>query len=437
MRKTQTEILKSLILLAVPTIMEQIMSTLMQYVDTAMVGRLGEEATAAVSTTTTVTWLVGSVPMAISTAAVALIARANGAGDKQKTKRLAGQAAYLTLTVGAVTMLLCLFLSPYIPVWMGAEKRVQRAASGYFFILSLSLVFRTSAYVFGGAIRAMKNTRLPMLINLTANVLNVILNYFLIYALHMGVAGAAAASSLSYVFAGTAMVVFARKNDWLRWKRADFWPDGEGLRSYGQIGLPAMGASMASCLGYVFFAGMVSGMGTTIFAAHSIAVTAEELFYMPGYGLRTATSSLIGNALGEGDARKLRVTEHLGILLTLGMMVVNGVLLYLVAYPLMCFFTSSGEVAALGARMLRLVALSEPFFGLMIALEGIFYGKGKTKNIFYVETGSMWGIRIFFTFLCVKIWHLDLQAVWYCMIADNICKAVLLLAVYLREKRRT
>lgn len=65
------------------------------------------------------------------------------------------------------------------------------------------------------------------------------------------------------------------------------------------------------------------------------------------------------------------------------------------------------------------------FFGLMIVLEGIFYGMGRTRYAFLSETGSMWGIRILFTFLCVTVWKLDLRAVWYCMIADNVCKALL------------
>ena len=112
--------------------------------------------------------------------------------------------------------------------------------------------------------------------------------------------------------------------------------------------------------------------------------------------------------------------------LTVALMCLSGLTLYLVAYPLMRLFTPSEGVASLGAAMLRLVALSEPFFGLMIVLEGIFYGLGRTKYAFMAETFSMWGIRIFFTFLCVKIWGLDLRAVWYCMIGDNVCKAILL-----------
>ncbi len=115
-------------------------------------------------------------------------------------------------------------------------------------------------------------------------------------------------------------------------------------------------------------------------------------------------------------------------------MVVSGIILYFVAYPLMSQFANSEAVAMLGAKMLRLVAFTEPFFGMTIVLEGIFYGLGKTRYVFFVESGSMWGIRILFTFFCVQLWHLDLQAVWICMIADNICKAVLVAIPFLRKR---
>ena len=194
-----------------------------------------------------------------------------------------------------------------------------------------------------------------------------------------------------------------------------------------------------SCLGYVVFASLVSGMGTTVFAAHSIAVTAETIFYVPGYGLRTATSALIGTARGEKDDEKIAAVGKLSVLLTLGIMCVSGVILYIGAYPLMSLFTPSTAVVELGGEMLRIVALSEPFFGLMIVLEGIFYGLGRTRYAFGVETFGMWGVRIFSTFLCVRVWGLGLRAVWYCMIADNICKAVLFavpfLAAWIRNRK--
>lgn len=430
------QIFKNLIYLALPAMIEEMLSTLLLYVDTAMVGHLGEKATAAVSCTTTVTWLMSCVPYAISTAFLALISRACGAGDEKECRKLSGQAFSLSIIAGVFMTILCCALSPFIPIWMRAESDVIPNASAYFFIVSLSFVFRTLNRTYGGALRAIKDTKTPMLINVGENILNLILNAFFMYGLHMGVKGAALGSMISYTIFGVAMLYAARKHNLLRFNRHDIKLQSKYVRSCVDIGLPAMMTSVASCFGYVVFAGMVSGMGTTVFAAHSIAVTAEQMFYIPGYGLRVATSSLVGNAIGEGDNKKRTIIERQSIAVSVGMMAVTGCILYFVALPLMKIFTPVEDVARIGSEMLKLVAFTEPFYGLMIVVEGIFYGAGITKPIFAIETFSMWGIRILSTFFVTCVWFLSLREVWYCMIADNLFKAIGLFAVYLFIKRR-
>lgn len=208
------------------------------------------------------------------------------------------------------------------------------------------------------------------------------------------------------------------------------------LRECAVVGLPVLGTSLVSCVGYVMFASLVSGMGTTVFAAHSIAVTAEEIFYVPGYGLRSAASTLIGNARGEQNTQKLKQVALLSVALTVAIMCVSGFVLYLGARPLMSIFSPVTEVVDLGAQMLKLVALSEPFFGLMVVLEGVFYGLGRTRYAFLVESIGMWGVRILFTFLCVQVWGFGLREVWFCMIADNVSKAVLFAVPFLIRRSR-
>lgn len=426
----------TLVVLSIPTIIEQILSTLLQYVDTAMVGQLGEQATATVSTTTTITWLVNSIPGAIGTAMMVLISRAAGAKDQAQVRRLSQQALLLAVVAGAVLEAASIVLSPYVPVWMGAEPAIQAGASQYFLIISLPLVFRSVSTVLGYSLRAVRDTRTPMIISALSNGMNVILNVLFIYILGYGVAGAAIASAISYAAAGFLLFLCYRHNAQLRWPWDTLSVDRVLLQECAKLGLPVLGVSLVSCLGYVVFASLVSGMGTTIFAAHSIAVTAETIFYVPGYGLRSAASTLVGNARGERNIRKLTSVAKLSVALTVAIMILNGALLFWGAGILMQLFTPSLAVAKLGAEMLRLVALSEPFFGLMVVLEGIFYGLGRTRYAFAVEAAGMWCVRILMTFLCVRLWHLDLRAVWYCMIADNVCKAFLFAIPFLIRSSR-
>ncbi len=422
-------VLSELLRLALPAIAQQILGTLLQYVDTAMVGHLGERATAAVSMSTSVNWMVHMVPGAFAVGCLTLLSQSLGQGDTDRMERVSALALRLALTLGLAVTALCVGISSALPAWMKTDPAISGEAAAYFRIVSLPLLFFFLAQFCGTAMQAVKDTRTPMRVHLVCNTLNVIFNYLLIYRAGLGVRGAAIATAIATVLSGSWMLLaFLRKPELRFPSGALLRRDAPLLRALGRISLPMMGTSVVSCLGYITFARMVNGMGVTIFAAHSIAINAEEIFYLPGFGLRTASSALIGIAIGAGDARKFRDTRGTAILTTVVLMALSGVLLYFVAYPLMRVFTNVEAVARMGAGLLRIVAFSEPLFGLMIAWEGVCYGTGRTRGVFVVESFSMWGIRILFTWLCLNRWGLGINAVWGCMVADNCFKALALTA---------
>ncbi len=414
---------KNLVVLALPVILEELLTMFLQYVDMAMVGRLGAQATASVSLTTTVNWLIGSIFGAAGVAVVAIMSSAYGAGDREKIKNTAAQSVLCVLALGFTVFVICQVLSPYIPVWMQADPEIRSSASQYFSIISIPMVFRASEIICASAMRAVKDTKTPMMVNLGANILNVVLNWYLIYQRGLGVKGAAIATAIASVAAGVLMFVlmFGKKD--LRFEFKDLRPDSMILSETAEIGLPALATSATSCLGHIVFASLVSSMGTTVFAAHSIALSAETVFYLPGYGLRSATSTLIGISVGQNNRESFRVVEKQSVVLTVAMMAFTGLLLFLFATPVMSIFTLDQEVIRQGSRVLRLIAVSEPLFGLMIVSEGILYGLGQTKTTFIVETIGAWGIRIVLTVICVKILHTTLFEVWMCMFADNAFRA--------------
>lgn len=415
----------TMFVMAVPSIIEQLLQTIVQYVDTAMVGRLGEAATAAVSVTTTITWLLNSIPAAFGVGVLALVSRALGEKNTAEAKRCAVVGLYAAVLLGILEGVLACLLSGYIPDWMGAEENIRRNASMYFLIVSVPIVFRTIDIILGSAIRATGDTKSPMLINFMVNVINIILNYELIYRQGLGVIGAAAATAVSTTLGGISMYLVFQKQFGITRILPREKPERAVLERCLKISLPAMLTNMISCGGYIMFAGIVSGMGTVIFAAHSIAVTAETIFYIPGYGMKTAVSAMSGFAIGEKNGKKFWIIVKISAVAALIMMSISGVILYLTAFVFMRIFTPNIEVARIGAGVLRLVAFSEPFFGLMIIMQGIYNGIGKTGKMFLIEMAGMWGVRILFALICVKVLHLGLTHVWYCMIADNVTKALL------------
>ena len=416
----------SVVTIALPTMLEEIMSVLMQYVDTAMVGRLGAEATAAVSTSTSITWLVGSIPSAFGVAVMTLIAQAIGAGKDEEVERVAKHTLIYGLLVGLALEIVCLGVCPFVAVWMGAETSVAPAATRYFFWFSAPVFLKAIYIIFSAAIRATKDTKTPMYIGIAVNALNVVLNYIFIYGLSLGVDGAAFASALSTVIGAIFMIVAFFRNPYLGFKIKKIKIDREIMKRMWDMSFPVLCINVASCFGYVVFAGLVSHMGTIIFAAHSIALGAEELFYIGGYGFKSAANTLVGISYGENNHEKYRAVCISAVSCTLIVMTLSGILLYIFAPNLMNFFTSDATAASLGTSVLKMVAFNEPFFGIYVVTEGIYYGLGKTKYPLIVEFSGMWIVRILSTFICIHFFSATLTMVWACMIADNVSKAIAL-----------
>ncbi len=418
----------AVVTVALPTMLEQVLSVLMQYVDTAMVGRLGADATAAVSTSTTITWLVGSLPYAFGVAAMTLIAQAIGSGDENQIKEVARKSLVFAIGVGAVLEVICLAVTPFVAIWMGAEEAIRPAATRYFFWISVPIILKSVNYILAAAIRATKDTKTPMVISIIINAVNIVLDYIFIYGWKLGVDGAAYATCISAALGGVLTLIVFFRNPLLRFKGSIFKSDKEITSRMWKLSFPILLINIASTSGYVVFAGLVSHMGTIIFAAHSIAVGAEELFYIGGYGFKSAANTMVGIAYGEQNHKKYHDVCVSSIACTIGVMTFSGIMLFIFAKPLMGFFTTDQEVIALGSTVLKMVAFNEPFFGLYVIAEGIYYGLGKTKYPFIIECCGMWLVRILPTYIGIHFFGMGLIGVWCCMIADNVLKAIFLAA---------
>lgn len=435
------ELAAPILSLALPTMLEQFLATAVQYIDTAMVGTLGTHATAAVGATTTVNWLINGTVSAIGVGFLSYISKACGAGDRDRAKRAAAQAVLVTLIVGIGFTVLALALSTRVPVWMRADPSIQELASQYFFVMYTPMLARSAILLFGNLFRAVGDSKTPMRVGLMVNLINVAGNMLLIYPTRVwhgltlygagwGVVGAAAASAAAYFVGGIIITVALWRHPRISPRGFSLKPESAILRPCLQVALPNALQRFATSLGYVAFAAMVNSLGETATAAHTIANTVESAFYVPGYGMQMAAATLAGNALGAGEHKKI---NHLaGMLLTLevAMMVVSGGLLFLFAPNMMGLFSADAAVIALGAVVLRMVAVSEPFYGVSIILEGMMQGMGQTMLPFVIGVTGMWGVRIVGTFLCTQIFGMGLISAWACMIAHNLLIFVLLTACY-------
>ena len=450
-QSTRWAMLPVILALAWPTMLEQAMSTAVQYVDTAMVGRLGTHATAAVSATTTINWMIGSTISALGVGFLSFIAQAFGANDRERAARVSSQAVLAVLASGTLFTALPLALHRQVPVWMQAAPEIQADAARYFFILYTPMPLRAASIIFGTALRAAGDTKTPMRVGVVMNLLNVALNYLLIYPTHRvalfglaftvpgagwGVTGAAVASAVSYAVGGLGITWALWRHPVISPRGRPLRPDWAVLRPCLKVALPATLQRFGTSFGYVAFAAMINALGAIPLAAHGIANTVESAFYIPGYGMQTAAATLTGNTLGARDKGRMRSLAQMLLILEVGMMVISGALLFLFARPMMGIFTRDEAVIDLGAAVLRMVALSEPFYGVAIILEGMLQGIGDTVTPFAFNIFGMWGVRILGTFLTTRLLGGGLTAAWGCMIAHNLLLFLLLSVHHIRSVKK-
>lgn len=445
LKKFRWSLLPAIIALAWPTMLEQLLHTAVQYIDTAMVGSLGTDATAAVGATATVNWLIGSSVSALGVGFLAVISQSLGADNREHALRVSAQSVLVTLAVGIFFTAATLILSPFIPAMMQVDDAIRDIAAKYFFVLYTPMLFRSASIIFGAILRAAGDSKTPMVVGIIVNAVNVVLNLAFIYPTReislggisltvygadMGVIGAAVASAAAYTFGGIIITVALFRHKVISPGKMKMKLDKEVLSPCLKIALPNMLQRFGTSLGYVFFASMINSLGEIATAAHTIANTVESAFYIPGYGMQAAAATLTGNAHGAGDRQKIKDLARLLVLCEVLLMIISGGLLFVFAPAMMTVFSKDPEVIKLGSTVLKMVALSEPVYGVSIIIEGMLQGQGNTKTPFKFNIIGMWGIRIVGTFICTSFLGLGLVSAWGCMIAHNVLLFVMFTIYY-------
>ncbi|MBE6631656.1 MAG: MATE family efflux transporter [Ruminococcaceae bacterium] len=448
-KKLDLRMLGLIVSLAWPTMLEQLMQTAVQYVDTAMVASLGTYATAAVGCTGTVSWLIGSTVSAMSTGFLSGIARSFGEKNEEKARKIAAQAVLMALFAGTFFTITALVLSPYVPVWMRADKSIRTIASEYFFILYSAMIFRATITVFGTVLRASGDTKTPMKVGVAVNLVNVAMNFLLIYPTRrielfsfgftmpgadLGVRGAAIASAASFAVGGVCIAAALFRHPRISPAKQSFLPDKSILIPCLKVSAPNMLQWLGTSMGYVVFASMINSVGDIATAAHSVANTVESAFYIPGYGMQTAAATLMGNAYGARDKKEMKELASMLIPFEIVLMILSGACLFISAPYLVDIFSNDKQVIDLGVTVLRMVALSEPFYGFSIIMEGMMIGVGRTKAPFIYNISGMWLVRIFGTFIATQLLSMGLVSAWACMILHNMYIFVLYLITFVRKK---
>lgn len=441
--------IRMIMLLSIPAILAQISSIVMQYIDASMVGRLGAGDSASIGLMSSSTWLVGGLCSAVAVGFTVQIAQKVGAKRNEDARNLVKEGIGVALLFSVILVAITLPISGSLPGWLGGEPAIQKNASAYFGIYAMFLPALILNNMSTGMIQCSGNMKLPSLLHIVMCFLDVLYNALFIFpsrvislagiqipvpGFGMGVRGAALGTGLAeltimcimlYYLLVRSEVLHIRKEEKLHYRAEDM------LRAV-KIAVPVALESMIMCGAYIAATMIVAPLGSVSIAANSFSVTAESLCYMPGYGIGSAATTLIGQSIG---AKREDLTRRLGwltVALGTGIMALSGALMYVIAPWMIGLLTPDPVIRELGTMVLRIEAFAEPLYGASIVANGVFRGAGDTLMPSCLNFASMWLVRIpLSSYLAPRM---GLKGVWIAMCFELCVRGTIyLISLYFRK----
>lgn len=416
---TRGEQLRLIVKMSVPSIMAQISSVLMFFIDAAMVGHIGARASASIGLVETSTWLLGGLASAASLGFSVQVAHAIGANDMERARRVLRQSIVCALIYSSCLALVGAAIHSHLPYWLGGSEEIARDASLYFLIVSLAGPLFQMSGLAGSMLKCSGNMKIPSMLNIMMCVCDVIFNYIFIYVCDFGVPGAALGTSLAYFTTAVAMMYFLLFRDRhlsLVGTKGSFRPTADCVRSAFKIGAPIALQHVLMGGAQIVSTAIVAPLGIIAIAANTFAITVESICYMPGYGIAEAATTLVGQGIGAGQKMLTRSLARLSVGIGMAVMALMGVLMWVFAPEMMSLLTPVEEIRMLGSHSLRIEAFAEPFFAAAIVCNGIFVGAGDTLKPAIMNLTSMWVVRLTLAALLAPTY--GLTGVWTAMAVE-------------------
>ena len=432
---TQREKLKLIVQLSIPSILAQISATVMFFIDYAMVGHLGEKATAAVGLVESTTWLMGGLASAVNMGFSVQVAHFIGANDFEAARRVLRQSLVCSFLWSLMLSFTAVAIHLQLPFWLGGSAEIAHDASMYFLIVGLAGIFFQMEGLAGSMLKCSGNMKIPSALNIMMCVLDVLFNYLFIYQFNMGVKGAAMGTALAELVTAILMLYFLIvRSDMLSLvgRQGSFRPKADTIRTAFKIGAPMGLQHLLMGSAQIVSTIIVAPLGTVAIAANSMAITVESLCYMPGYGIAEAATTLVGQGIGADQKLLTRSFAHLSVGLGMLVMTVMGVLMFVFAPELMAVMSPVEAIVEQGAEALRIEAFAEPMFAATIVANGVFIGAGDTLIPAIMSLASMWGVRL--TLAASLAPRFGLKGVWTAMAIDLSVRGILFLTRLFKGK---
>jgi putative MATE family efflux protein len=426
-----------------PLIIEQLLAVTMGAADTMMVSTVGEFAVSGVNIIDNINNLLIIVFTALSTGGAVVTSQYIGRRDSKNSSVAAKQLVYIVTLASLFIMGISLcFRRPIIWLLYGnIEAQVMEAASLYFLITALSYPFLAIYNANAALFRSMGNSRTTMGIALLVNIINIGGNFFFIYGLRIGVAGAALSTLLSRIAAAAISLGLLVKNRSAPVSLAGILKIRlirPMIHNILNVGIPSGLESSMFQIGRLLTQRIFTTFGTRAFAANAIASVINSFSFMPGMAYGMALLTIVGQCVGAGDYEAAKKqTARIMKITYITLFILSG-LIYIFMEPLVSLFSLSPEAHDLAKSFLRIHCISMAVgWPLSFGLPNALRAAGDARYVMVVASVSMWTIRVSAAYLLAYPLGVGPLGVWIAMAGDFVCRGTCYLTRWLRGKWQT
>ena len=432
--------LRRIWVITLPAMLELVLSQLFGMVDTIMLGQtpMAAKAIAAMGLTNNPINLINGIMVAFNVGATAAVAWAIGAGDQKTAKAITCNILVLDVFMGLIGMFVGTFFAEPIVMFMGAQPDTVEYAREYLFVIAIG--FLPTALTMGttACLRGVGLTRVPMVYNLVSNLLDVFLNYGMIYGKfgfpEMGVLGASLSTTVCrFVAMGCALGFLFFGNSQIRLSiRDSFRLKLSIVKQIFSVGLPNGIEQLIMQIGFILFTKTVSGLGTTVLAAHNIGLNINGLSWVPSQAFGVAATTLAGQSMGAGEPTKARDQVRMIHRCSLIVAAMVATLYMVCAKQIVGLYINDPAVVALSVGALQLIALGMPAIATQIPIASALRGVRDAKFPLIASMSGIWIFRVFVAPLLVYNLGMGLRGAWLSIVLDQMTRAVV---VYIRFRR--
>lgn len=431
-------IIKSLISLAIPIILANILQTAYQLTDAFWVGRLGGTAVAAVSVSFPIIFLLISLGSGFAIAGSILTAQYFGAKNKEMVNHVAGQTFFMVIVSSLILGSIGYILAPTILKLMNVEWDVFTSALGFMRVIFMGIIFMFGFVMFQSIMRGIGEVKMPMFIILATVLLNFVLDPLFIFGWGnvpgYGVMGAAMSTFGTQAIAIIiGLIVLSKGKYYVKLKLLEFRPDYKFIKKAFLLGFPSSIEQSSRALGFIIMTFLIASFGTLTIAAYGVGGNILQLVIIPSIGLSMAISVLVGQNIGAGNIKRASDIAKLGTIISFVGLTIIGIIIFIFAKWLIAFFIPNDqEVIAMGTDFIKIMALSFGFIGIQMSLTAVLRASGNTFAAMMIVLLSQILLQFPLAYFLSKHTALDIDGLWWAFPISNVLAALITIMWYRR-----